>query len=59
MKGGVGGGDRVGGMNGLKYDEHGGGNFSYMDTTRHCAVKLRSPFGSWNHAKKRVADVRR
>ena len=31
------------GMNNLKYDEHWGGNFSYMDTTRHRAVKLRSP----------------
>ena len=27
MKWGVGGGDRVGGMNGLKYDEHGGWEF--------------------------------
>ena len=59
MKGGVAGGDRVGGMNSLKYDEHGGGNFSYMDTTRHRAVNLRSPFRSSNHANKTVAGVGR
>ena len=59
MKGGVAGGDRVWGMNSLKYDEHGGGNFSYMGTTRHRAVKLRLPSRSSNHAKKRVAGVGR
>ena len=39
MKGGVAGGDRVGGMNGLKYDEHGGVGI-YHTWTRHAIMQL-------------------
>jgi hypothetical protein len=48
------------GMNSLKYDEHGGGNFSYMDTTRHHAAKLRSPSQKFEpHKEDRAAGVGR